>query len=158
MNKEYADFLRDEKYGDRCVPYTDYTASRKFFIGVVVAVDGVDYFAPISSNKNSSPASFYIIENDRVIATVRMNFMFPVVHGVYKPLDISSLKSTKYRRLVDYEYRFCNKHREKIRALAEFVYRHRAQRNEKIGDCYIVNFKKLEKRSLMWAKKSKPVV
>ena len=65
VGEKYASFLRDKKYGDACVPYTEYPKRRKFFIGIVFQIGEFDYFAPISSNREINPASFNIKKLER---------------------------------------------------------------------------------------------
>jgi len=154
VDTEYADFLRDKKFGDACVPFIDYPKRKKFFIGVIFRIDEFDYFAPISSNTEINPASFAIIDKEKVIATIRTNFMFPVFNEVCYPLEISKIKDTRYRRLIEKEYRYVNKFREQIKGLAREIYLKRISGQIYIGKIYVMNFKKLEKRSKNYNKKN----
>jgi protein AbiQ len=155
IDTNYADFLRDEKFGDTHIPYTVYPNGEKFFIGVVLNINNINYFAPVTSNKGVNPAAFNILEADgRIISSVRTNYMFPVVDGVYKRIDIPHIENRAYRYLVEKEYRFCNLHREEIRELAEKIYLMRMSGqvifkdpNDKKNNQYINNFKKLERRA-----------
>lgn len=150
VNTDYADFLRDKRLGDACVPYTDYPKRKKFFIGIIFQIEGINYFAPISSNTDINPAAFCIMDKENVISTVRVNFMFPVIDDVYKLLDIQNIKDIRYKRLIEKEYRYCNKFREQIRGLAREIYLKRTSGQMYIGKVYIMNFKKLEIQANKW--------
>ena len=152
IDAKYADFMRDKSLGDARVPYTVYPKREKFFIGVVFKIGDFNYFAPVSSNKEMNPAAISIIDGNESLGSVRINFMFPVIDGVYKQFIIANIKDRKYKRLVEKQYRFCNKFREQIRGLAQVIYEKRIHGQIKIDKIYIMDFKKLEKRALSYKK------
>ena len=146
LDKQYADYLRNPQIGDKHVPETDYGNRDKFFIGAVITVNGLKYYAPVSSYTGQNDATFNIRDaHGKIISSVRLNYMFPVVDGVYTKLEINKLPYS-YSRLVLSEYQYCNKHRNDIVGLAEKIYSLRANGQSRTGDkMYINDFVKLEK-------------
>lgn len=129
----------------------------KFFIGALfdgIGGQGIKYFAPVSSHIKSNDAEFLILgRKDRVTASKKMNFMFPVVDGVYEKLDFKSLQPQPYKDLVMRQYAFCNKHRSSICNLAENIYAiRRSGKHLTPEGAYIINFAKLEKRASQYRK------
>ena len=79
VNAEYITYLMSF---DAKVPYVDYTAEGghdKFLCGVVLFVNGHDYFAPISSF-NIQQRTNMIIKNEqsKAVSSIRFSFMIPV--------------------------------------------------------------------------------
>ncbi len=90
--------------------------SRKY-IGVVLHIGEINYFAPLSSFKDkhkkmNETLDFIKIKNYSVI---NLNNMFPVPNGCYSYVDISKECNTKYKLLLQAEYRFIKSVQEKIR-------------------------------------------
>ena len=148
VDKEYADFLREH---DSKVPFIETAHYRynKFFVGVVLRINNIDYFAPVTSYKGIDKGSFPIIKDGKIISSVRPNFMFPVIEGVYEPININKEFSGSYHRFVMYEFDYCNRYREQIFALARKTYNLRTKpRDKRERDFFqdkIIDFKKLEK-------------
>lgn len=153
VDVKYADYLRNF---DAKVPFIEYPKHNKFFVGVVIQIGEIKYFAPVSSYKKKSKSVFNIINNDKIISSVRFNFMFPVIDDTYHLIDINSEFSDKYRDFVQYEYQYCNSHRGEIRRLANTAYykRCRAKNSEekKFLDQICINFKLLEKKCTFYKK------
>ena len=152
VEAEYADFLRDECYGDRHVPLTraEHYRHDKFFIGALLDVYEQKYFAPVSSKVyRPSDAAFYIYDrHGKVTAAIKTNFMFPVIDGVCERLDFKELKPEGYKDLVIQQYIFCNRHRSEIVKLAQDIYDIRKSGETLTPDgIYINNFLKLEQRA-----------
>lgn len=114
-----------ENYVDYLVPYAPHLYhnkkkgqqnSRKY-IGVVLHIGSMDYFAPLSSFKDkhrkmNETLDFIKIKNYSVI---NLNTMFPVPQGCYSYVDISKERNSKYKSLLLAEYRFIKSIQEKIR-------------------------------------------
>lgn len=95
------------------------------YIGVVLTVNGMDYFAPLSSFKEkhrrmSDGLDFIKIKN---YAVINLNNMFPVPAGQYTYVDISKERNPKYKSLLLAEYRYIKSIQEKIRKNAINLYR-----------------------------------
>ena len=85
------------------------------YIGVVFQVNGVNYFAPLSSFKEKhkkmrDSIDFIKIKNYTVI---NLNNMFPVLEEKYTYVDISKERNAKYKSLLLAEYRYIKSIHEK---------------------------------------------
>jgi protein AbiQ len=83
VDMAYTDYLRKI---DIHVPNTDYSSvggSARFLRGIVVKMNGFEYFAPISS-KNYKKLSCFAIQDSKgsVLGGIRFSFMIPVPHGI----------------------------------------------------------------------------
>ncbi len=97
------------------------------YIGVVLNVNGLEYFAPLSSLKKKHQ---FIEEGLDIIkikkyAVINLNNMFPVPESVCKPIDFSNEKNPKYKDLMQAEYRFIKKIEDKIKKNASLLYKHK---------------------------------
>lgn len=97
------------------------------YIGVVLQVNGMNYFAPLSSAK---PKHKYMKEGLDFIkvknyAVINLNNMFPVPSSVYTLVIFSNEKDFKYRDLLRAEYRFIKMIQEKICKNAKLLYNHK---------------------------------
>lgn len=142
----YGDYLRQF---DPKVPHIEYPKHNKFFVGVVFEIGNQKYFAPVSSYRQKDKGVFNIYDGGQIISSIRFNFMFPVIDGVYSLLDIKNDFSGSYKNLLQKEYFYCNQHREEIRQIAASTYskRIKAKTNPKqksFYDTIMINFKLLE--------------
>lgn len=122
-----------EDYVNYLVPYSPHLFrnkkpgqqnSRKY-IGVVLHVGEMEYFAPLSSFKDkhkkmNETLDFIKIKNYSVI---NLNNMFPVPNGCYSYVNISKENNLKYKTLLQAEYRFIKSIQEKIRKNASTLYK-----------------------------------
>ncbi len=95
------------------------------YIGVVLSVNGMDYFAPLSSFKPKHSAmrdgiDFIKIKN---YAVINLNNMFPIAPNTYSYVDISAIKNEKYKELLRAEYRYIKSIQERIRKNALTLYK-----------------------------------
>ena len=122
-------------YIDYLAPYAQHLfrnrqegqANERKYIGVVLQVEGHDYFAPLSSFK---PKHQHMKEGldfikIRRYAVINLNNMFPVPPGVRSYVDFSSVKDSRYQSLLLAEYRFVKSIQDKIRKNAAALYRHK---------------------------------
>ena len=111
---------------DRRVPKVDYSAVNahdKFLCGIVLKVNGNDYFAPISSFRISQRSNIIIKDdNGKNVASIRFSFMIPVPHEVVTIKRIADEPSQQYRILLNMELRFCRRNANAIYSRARFVY------------------------------------
>lgn len=94
------------------------------YIGVVLRVNGFDYFAPLSSFKDKHKKMKEGIDFLKVkdYAVINLNNMFPVVTGVYTYVDISKEKDVHYKALLQAEYRYIKSIKDKILKNAATLY------------------------------------
>ncbi|MBQ3477528.1 MAG: type III toxin-antitoxin system ToxN/AbiQ family toxin [Clostridia bacterium] len=99
------------------------------YIGVILTVNGMDYFAPLSSFKPKHakmPEALDFIKIKKY-AVININNMFPVPAGLATYVDIAKERNPKYKSLLLAEYRAIKAMQEKIRKNALIVYRHKIE-------------------------------
>ena len=123
VDAAYIDYLSKV---DTRVPRVDYSASShhdKFLCGIVLTVNGHDYFAPISSFTKPQRTNVLIRNaQGRVLSSIRLSFMIPIPPGVASLKDIDAEQSQNYRFLLYNELRFCNRNADYIRQRARIIY------------------------------------
>lgn len=122
-----------EAYVDYLLPYAPHLFYNKQevgkkvrkYIGAVLRINSMDYFAPLSSFKPKhrnmrDSLDFIRVKN---YAVINLNNMFPVPEGQYEYVDISEENDEKYRDLLRAEYRYIKTIQGKIRQNAAALYR-----------------------------------
>lgn len=102
-------------------------ANARKYIGVVLQINGMDYFAPLSSFKPKHKTmkdglDFIKIKN---YAVINLNNMFPAPAGECTYVNIGAVKDSAYRALLLSEYRFIKSIQERIRKSAASLYKHK---------------------------------
>ncbi len=97
------------------------------YIGVVLEINSIKYFAPLSSFKEKHKhmkdgLDFLKIKN---YAVINLNNMFPVPDGEYVYIDINKEPDVHYRALLRSEYRYIKSIQGKIRKNAVLLYNHK---------------------------------
>lgn len=110
--------------------------SRKY-IGIVLCVNGLDYFVPLSSFKEKhqimqETVDFLKIKN---FAVLNLNNMFPVPKSERHYLDINKIENLNYRNLLRNEYRVIKVLSKKILKNAQIVYSHKLHNGNKTKLC-----------------------
>lgn len=129
VDSQYVDFLKkseNEQRGFSRVPDIEYGQNRKpkFLCGVVLQVNNIDYYVPVTSYKQQKPDNFLIkADNGRVISSLRFNYMFPIPKNLVAERNISNEPDRAYRALLAQELRYCIKNQDKIQHLAERTYK-----------------------------------
>ena len=131
VNAEYIDYLSGYARHLFHNKQAGQTNERKY-IGVILTVNGMDYFAPLSSFKPKhahmpEALDFIKIKN---YAVINLNNMFPVPFGLAVYVDISKERNPKYKSLLLAEYRVIKAMQEKIRKNARLVYKHKVENGE----------------------------
>ena len=100
-------------------------ANARKFIGIVLSVGGMDYFAPLSSFKPKhramKPGLDFLKVKD--YAVINLNCMFPVPRSACSYVDFSKVRDPSYRALLLAEYRVIKSMQAKIRKNAATLYR-----------------------------------
>lgn len=117
-----------------------------------MTINNFNYFAPMSSYNKKAHTVFLIMDKDRQsknlipISSLRFSFMFPCPIEYLSQKDFSK-EDPKYQSLLRKELHYCNINREKIKKLANVVYKLGLKENtrEKFNIC---DFKKLEEKCL----------
>ena len=126
VDGEYIKYLRVN--GDQKIPNIEYEKHKKFFCGIVLTINNFNYFAPVSSYNKKVHTSFLIMDKDRetkelkAISSLRFSFMFPCPIEYLSQKDFSK-EDEKYKILLRKELHYCNINREKIKKMANEVYR-----------------------------------
>ena len=94
------------------------------YIGIVLHIHGLDYFAPLSSYKEKHQRMKENIDFIKVkdYAVINLNNMFPVSPTAYHYVDIQREKNVQYRALLRSEYRYIKSIEEKITKNAAILY------------------------------------
>lgn len=125
----------DEAYIDYLLPIVPHLFQNKKpgqqnsrkYIGVLMVVNGYEYFAPLSSFKEKHQHMQEALDflKIKTYAVINLNNMFPVPKGVYSYVDISKECNPKYKALLLKEYRYIKSIQEKIRKNAINLYNHK---------------------------------
>lgn len=129
VNLAYVDYLKKaetDKRGFSRVPNMEYGKQRKpkFLCGIILHVNGQDYYVPVTSYKEQKPDNFLIkASNGQVVSSLRFNYMFPVPKNLVAERTIDKEPDRAYRALLAQELQYCIKNQEAIRNLAERTYK-----------------------------------
>lgn len=125
VNKQYVEYLTQIeiiKRGYSKIPRFGYKENEKFICGIVLEMNGCNYYAPISSFTEQQKSNIVILDTDNTpIASIRFSFMFPVPDSELTIKDFSKEKLI-HQRFLQKEYKFCNSHKDEIYKLAMKVY------------------------------------
>lgn len=162
VDLDYVSFLKKsetEHRGFSRVPDMDYGKQRKpkFLCGIVLQINGWDYYVPVTSYTEQKPDNFLICaKNGQTVGSLRFNYMFPVPKALISERKIASETDRAYRALLAQELQYCIKNQEEIRRLAARTYK-RVLLSKNPG--LIANscdFLLLEKQCLAYIKSRKP--
>jgi len=97
------------------------------YVGVVLHIHNMDYFAPLSSYKEKHAKmkdglDFLKIKD---YAVINLNNMFPVPDGVYTYVDFNNVRDVRYKMLLQAEYRALKSLADKIRKNAQTLYQYK---------------------------------
>lgn len=119
VDKEYISYLKNF---EPKIPNISYSTHDKFVCGVILKIDNIKYFAPISSYKIPQRTNFIIRnENNTPISSIRFSYMFPSPDEAIKLKDFSN-EEYRYRRLLMTELNYCNNNANQIYDKAKVVY------------------------------------
>ena len=95
------------------------------YIGIVLQINGFDYFAPLSSFKDKHRLMKEGLDFIKIkdYAVINLNNMFPVPLSDTKYVDIRNERDPHYRFLLLSEYRYIKSIQEKIWKNAQNVYK-----------------------------------
>ncbi|MDE5697877.1 MAG: type III toxin-antitoxin system ToxN/AbiQ family toxin [Lachnospiraceae bacterium] len=118
IKDEYIEFI---KQYDAKVPYNK--SEHRPYVGVVLEIDGINYYAPLSSpklkhRKMKNSKDFRKI-NQGIYGAINFNNMLPVVEDALILIDIPNLEDDKYKRLLQNQYDCIRRDREQIARTAK---------------------------------------
>ena len=124
VDPTYATFLRT--YYDSKVPNIEYENNDKFCFGIVLIVNGHNYYAPISSNTMKFRTSLPIVDaKGDTLASIRFAYMFPAPSSVLTEKNFQQIRGVdpSYADLLAKEFAFCYTHQDEIEKYAARAYR-----------------------------------
>ena len=130
--------------------------SRKY-IGILFEINGLKYFAPLSSFKEKHKRLSETIDFIKIgdMAVLNLNNIFPVLEGVYSLKDPAAEKNLQYRILLNNEIRIIKQKTELIINNAKTVYNHKTTNDGKSRlSQRCLNFKLLEDKCKEWIVKN----
>ena len=159
VDKEYVSYLKEF---DNKVENIDYSNRFKPYLGIIITINEINYYVPISSVKekhykmNDDIDFIKISENDRILGVLNLNNMIPIDNDSVKNLKYSEIeryrnfKTNKekslYISLLNMELELINNKIEKIKANAFKLYNEKTNRpNSKISK-RCCDFKVLEEK------------
>lgn len=146
INPKYIKYLA--QYQEHIFISDGNKASRKY-IGVVLQINGMNYFAPLSSFKSKHKRMKESVDFIKIrdYAVININNMVPVPEGEYHLVDVNGTKDMQYRYLMQAESREINRKRNRIIKNADIVYKHKLRNGDTTPLARRTNdFKELEKR------------
>ena len=120
------------------------------YIGIVLEIQGMRYFAPLSSYKEKHKRMTERIDFIKIkdYAVINLNNMIPVPNSQIVDIDINKEKDPGYRFLLQAESREINRQKTKIRKNAELVYNYKKRNCNRTTFAKRINdFELLEKLS-----------
>ncbi|MDR3076940.1 MAG: type III toxin-antitoxin system ToxN/AbiQ family toxin [Synergistaceae bacterium] len=124
----YCDFLRQ---ADPCVPYVSGNKGTRPFVGILLTVNGMRYYAPLTSPKSKhlsmkNQLDFMKI-NGGAWGAINFNNMIPIHPDCLAPVDLKiSPADTKgdadYKNLLTNQLSWCNSHKNQIIKQSEKLY------------------------------------
>lgn len=145
----------EEKYVDYLLPYEPRLfhnskpgqLNRRKYIGIVLQVNNMSYFVPLSSFKPKHRTMRETLDFIKVkdYAVLNLNNMFPTPPGQYSYVDIKTVPDPKYRSLLMAEYRYIKTIERKIIRNAATLYQHKLEKGDSTPLARRCNdFRKLE--------------
>ena len=126
--------------------------SRKY-AGIVLKINGFDYFAPLSSFKPKHKRLSETVDFVKLApyAVINLNNMFPAPINLCKKVVIADLTDEHYRNLVRAEWRIIKQKTEQILQNAKAVYEHKLTNDGKSKLSQRCNdFRLLEEKCEVW--------
>lgn len=123
-------------------------ASRKY-IGIVLEINEMKYFAPLSSFKSKHKRMKESVDLVKIskYAVININNMVPVPDGQFSLVDVNGVRDEHYRYLLQAEDREINRQRARIIKNARIVYAHKLRNGVSTPLAKRTNdFAELEKR------------
>ena len=114
------------KYQEHLFLHEGGSFGRKY-IGTVLEINGLSYFAPLSSFKTKHKKMKESVDFIKIkdYAVININNMIPVPNEQLIELNINAEKDPHYKFLLQAESREINRQRNRIRKNAEIVYNHK---------------------------------
>ena len=113
INEHYVSYLHSI---DNRVQYNK--GQRRPYVGVVLSINGVDYYVPLESPKdnhaNIKGGGPVMKLDEGRLGVMGFNNMIPVLDSCLIKFDIQAVRDTKYKMLLLNQLEYCNKNRDLI--------------------------------------------
>lgn len=125
VDKSYTDYLRQH---ETRVPVIHYGGHDKFICGIVLNINGIEYYAPVSSKTALHRNSFPIYDPSapkKLLSNIRFIYMFPCKPKHVVKMDFQQISQTDpaYATLLQKEQQYCAAHEPDILRKAAQVYK-----------------------------------
>lgn len=126
IKKEYIHYLSQYQ------PHLFFDTGSRKYIGIILDINGIKYFAPLSSFKQKHKKMDESVDFIKIkdYAVININNMIPVPEGQYLLVDINGTKDTHYRYLLQAESREINRQKGRIIKNAGIVYSHKLRNGD----------------------------
>lgn len=151
------DYIRYLKGYEGKIPNIAYDHHDKFICGILFTINGMNYYAPISSFTKRQRTNV-LIKNGKgkVTSSIRLSFMFPVPPDKVAVKDFAK-EAPAYRRLLMEEAKYCNRHMAEIIDKAQYIYEAVTEKHNQMMCENCCDFKTLEKAYAIFIRKEKEV-
>lgn len=121
VDENYINYLKSI---DRQIPDISYSTNNKFVCGIVLDINGISYYAPISHTTHRFRTSKLIYDKGTPISSIRFSFMFPAPNSVLKQKDFRQIRmqDPHYADIITAEYNYCKANESSITQKAQSVY------------------------------------
>ena len=114
INSNYCDYLRNY---DKNIPYTMDNKATRPFIGIVIKIEHINYYAPLTSPKEKhlkmqNQIHFLKIDNGN-LGAINFNNMIPVTEDNISKIEIKNIQDKDYKNLLENQLSWCNKKQNK---------------------------------------------
>lgn len=132
VNEDYINYLKQKEIKERgftTVPNVKYNSKNKFFYGVVLKVNNMPYYVPITHYTKDKQHNLIIkIEHNHkqeAVGSMRFNYMIPVPKKCLTPLNFkdSSMYNEVEKNKLQKEYKFCLRKLSAVQKLADKTYK-----------------------------------
>lgn len=142
INEDYLDFLR--RY-DNKISYTKNEKQRRKFVGVLLKINDMSYFAPLTSKQRKTNTTNFTIKDkdNKSIGMILFNNMIPVSDRSIIKYNINKETDNKYKKYAQKELIYINDNKNIILKRAMKTYQGKIPKVLK-DNC--LNFKLLEEK------------
>lgn len=145
---EYCNYLH---YYEPKIPYIENEKENRPFIGVILNVNGKNFFAPLTSPKKKhlimkNMQDFLKIDSGR-LGGINLNNMIPIPSSYLEKIEVEKIKDIKYKNMITNQIKWINLNTLRIQNRARNLYYiiSNGHANKDLQD-RCCNFKLLEKR------------
>ena len=126
VDREYVEYLKNYEIKHRgftCVPNIQYANRDKFVCGIVLEIENIQYYVPVSSKIKDKQNDMLIYDKKhQAKGSLRFSFMIPVRKCCLNELIIDDITDENRKILTSKELAFCRRNRDKIIKKANLTY------------------------------------